>query len=241
MWPQRNSLEVCWFCRNKYFAILIVLVNLGCATPLPPKKSKDILCPEVSTGEQNKPLDAMPISATEALLVCGHREDTRSAKRMRVSETEIHIYNIEKDMYSLVWSVGPLDVRYLQLMPKVKQFEVLWPVFDKDSKPTPVIRELYSCMSAGCELKEKKSVFNKENPAYISALPKTKNLAYWLQEEDSVARATTLFFAAAAGDRQSRKVIQDKSHRKLASDGYFEKTMVYYNFLLDELQKLDKK
>jgi hypothetical protein len=231
------------FCRSKnIFFILLPALLVACATvTLPAKKPKDIYCPMNSDSERVKPLDAMPVSATEAVLICGHREDTRAAKRMRVSETEILRYNIEKDAHVTVWSTGPLDVRYVQLLPKKKQFEVLWPVFDKEGKPTPILRELYNCLGANCVLTEKKAVFKKEDPSYLSALPKVKDFKKWLQEEDSVDRATILFLAAAAGEKKSLNVIRDRALPKLSQDGYFEKTMAYYNLLLDEMQKLTSK
>jgi hypothetical protein len=231
---------VYWCCRNKnLFLIFFPFVLAACASvSLPAKKPKDIYCPMNTDSERVKPLDAMPVSATEAVLVCGHREDTRAAKRMRVSETEIIRYNIENDKHVSVWSTGSLDVRYVQLIPTKKQIEVLWPVFDKEGKPTPVLRELYNCAGAACTLAEKRSVFKKDDPAYISALPNVKDLKKWLQEEDSVDRATILFLAAAAGEKKSLNVIRDRALPKLSQDGYFEKTMAYYNQLLDEMQKL---
>ncbi len=208
----------------------------GCQS-LPPQKAKDLLCPKTTGSEDgDKTLDSMPVSGTEAVLICGHREDTRlAARRMRVSEAEIIKFNVAKNSTTSVWKTAALDVRYVQFFPKKKQIEIIWPVFKLDGQPVPVLRELIDCTTAECKTVEKKCVFKKNTPT--EPLPDVKDLKKWLQDEDSVNRATRLFLLAAIGNKKASEIITDEKLAKIHQDGYFAKTMQDYRTLLSELKR----
>jgi len=225
------------------------VLSLGCffagglasCISAPAKKAKDIACPEISGLQAGAaPLDAMPISGTEAILICGHREDTRTlAKRMRLSESAIVRANLATNQQTVIWQVGALDVRYVQLYPKEKRIEIIWPVFDEESKPIAVYREVAECAAGpACVFGPRQCVFKKNLNLYKSRLPAKGDLKKWFVAENTERRASALFLAAASGDKKSRDVLFDKKINKINEDGYLKALVDFYRQLLEDMPKI---
>lgn len=209
----------------------------GCA--LSGKKAIQIPCPDtIGTVKGELAADAIPISESEVVMICGHREDLGQGKMMRMSEFEILRYNIVSDKYTKVWAAKELDVRYLKLHKKEKKIELIQSVFDSENKPIPILVEVFDCSGEKCELGLPRCLFKKDQKTYQALLPKKMNLKDWLQYQDSENRATALFLNAASGHKASANVILYERLSKIGQEGHFANVMRNYRTLLERTQKI---
>lgn len=222
------------------FKFIFCVSILGCSL-LPSKKAMQIQCPDtIGTAKGDIAIDAMPISTKEAVVICGHREDNREDNRenlkrrnfMRLSEFEILQYNIDSDTYTQVWKADALDVRHVRMLKTEKQIEIVQSVFNSDSKPIPIIRDILNCTGKKCEAGQPLCMFKKDPIKYQKLLPKKGSFKSWLQEQDSENRATVLFLNAASGHKKSAQLVRSESIEKMSEDGHFANVMRGYRELL---------